>query len=52
MEDPLEFIDERFAVDEPTEGPEKRGLMDLLYPVPEPRNTWGIAKWWESLWIF
>jgi len=48
MDDRLTVIDEQLALDDPPEGSERSGLTDFLYPVPAPRNTWGIVKWWES----
>ena len=48
MEGPLDILDERLGVEEPSEDPLRRGLTDFLYPTPAPRNSWGIVKWWES----
>ena len=38
---PLELVDQY----EESEG---RGLADFFFPLPAPRNTWGIIRWWES----
>jgi len=38
---PLELVDQY-------EEPEGRGLTDFFFPLPAPRTTWGIIRWWES----
>jgi hypothetical protein len=37
---PLELVDQY-------EEPEGRGLTDFFFPLPAPRTTWGIIRWWE-----
>lgn len=39
--DPMELVDQY-------EEPKGRSLTDFLFPLPAPRTTGGIIRWWES----
>ena len=46
--DQLEVLEDRLGLEETSDESGGSSLTDFLYPVPAPRNTWGIVKWWES----
>jgi hypothetical protein len=47
MEDRVDYKDPFELVDR-YEELKGRGLTDFFYPLPAPRTTWKIIRWWES----